>query len=376
MNAITPVHNSITPVIPTNTQSICALVTQTLEAKEKLAKKAPNKHWVDSAVLVGGDIFTVGYFALTTVSKFAPATRTMSGMIWATALCGGIAGVINILVALVSLKHSIQAFANGDKKLGYRLLWDFVVGLLLGTTLILSATALKIAALGAVGAFLAQPWVYPLLFFVCEIFLVLDLIKRERSVITQSDLASKICNETGKSSPFFDISEELSQAEPAGAVITRKMEQLQAEMGTAAALAAFRLWKAQLEQDLVGAATEMHRLKQEVEAWNHSLHVRSFQQGLYIVGAVLGTGFGISPKVLDTINTTLTATGNGIALWMDLFWPFKRNTPIVVPKVETWDSVYQEVFGTQPANGRPNLQQSDHTSSCLGPLSHLLESVG
>lgn len=371
MNAITPINSDFTPPSLSNRHSICSLVTQTLEAKEKLAQEAPNKHWVDSAVLVGGDIFTVSYFSLATVAKFAPATGKMSGMVFATTFCGEVAGVINILVALVSLKHSIQAFVNGDKKLGYRLLWDFFVGLLLGTTLILSATALQIAALSATGAFLAQPWVYPLLFVVCEICLVRDLIKREKSIITQSDLASKICNTAEQHSPFFEIPKDFSPSQQATAIV-EKMEQLQADMGTSAALAAFRLWKAQLEKDEVQAATEMHRLKQEVEAWNHSLHVRSFQQGLYIVGTVLGLGLGIPPRILDALNTTMTATGNGIALWMDLYWPFKRNTPIVVPKVESWNAVYEQVFGTLPATDQPDPQQSNHMSSCLGPLSRLL----
>jgi len=82
---------------------------------------------------------------------------------------------------------------------------------------------------------------------------------------------------------------------------------------------------------------QMKTTKEKITSWNKAQYVRLFQQVLF-AGA-----FGVSMAALTPALNTPTlaasenfamAAANGIPFYMDVFWPFMRNAPIVVPKVE------------------------------------------
>jgi len=63
------------------------------------------------------------------------------------------------------------------------------------------------------------------------------------------------------------------------------------------------------------------------------------QQLLYIVGFALSMGAlstnAVATQVLNVSQNFLLMGANVIPTYMDTFWPFKRNAPMVVSKVET-----------------------------------------
>src|SRR5262249_33560070 len=116
-----------------------------------------------------------------------------------------------------------------------------------------------------------------------------------------------------------------------------KMEELQAELGVEAAVEVFDLLKLIQEKNTEKALEKILIAKEKIDEWNRSLYVRMFQQILYIVGFIVSMA-ALGPKVNAGVlnggaNFFLTGA-NVIPLYMDTFWPFRRNTPMVVPKVE------------------------------------------
>jgi hypothetical protein len=331
---------------------IAALAQKVLDAKKAHVKTALDNKWERyNPILIGGDFFSVGYLAFQGVQSLVPSVQQIAAIAIAGVVCGVIAGAINIGVGLISLKEAIQAFRNGDKVLGLRLLLDFFCWSSIGVVMILAALAIKVTALAAIGAFFAaHPWVLPVLFFAATIPLLVELSYRIQQVFASKDLGSKLkLNELQSllqaatpdwekmSVPFNLNGLEKKSADEQLQSLSGKMEELQADMGVEAAVEVFELLKLIQEKNEIKALEQIKIAKQKIEEWNRSLYLRMFQQILYSVGFIVSM-VALAPNVnaglLNGTQSFFLVGANAIPLYMDGFWPFRRNTPIVVPKVE------------------------------------------
>ncbi len=341
------------PLAPIEEENKVAEAAQkVLDAKKGHVKTALDNKWERyNPILIGGDFFSVGYLAFQGVQSLVPSVQQIAAIAIAGLVCGVIAGAINVGVGLISLKEAIQAFHNGDRVLGLRLLLDFFCWTSIGVVMILASLAIKVTALAAIGAFFAaHPWVLPVLFFVATIPLLVELGYRIQQVFASKDLGSKLnLNELetllkaaapdwekiNRLNPFNlkgleKKSEELQS-------LSGKMEELQADMGVEAAVEVFELLKLIQEKNEIKALEQIKTAKQKIEEWNRSLYLRMFQQILYFVGFIVSMA-ALAPNVnaglLNGTQSFFLVGANAIPLYMDGFWPFRRNTPMVVPKVE------------------------------------------
>jgi hypothetical protein len=343
-----------TPAPVEEENKVAAAAQKVLDAKKAHVKTALDNKWERySPILIGGDFFSVGYLAFQGVQSLAPSIAQIAAIAIAGLVCGVIAGGINVGVGVISLKESIQAFHNGDKVLGARLLLDFICWTSIGIIMILASLAIKVTALAAIGAFFAaHPWVLPVLFFVATIPLLVELGYRIQQVFAAKDLASQLKLDELKTlleseepdwekinnlSPFNLKDLENKSDDEQIQLLSGKMEELQADMGVEAAVEVFELLKLIQEKNAKQALEKIKIAKEKVEEWNRSLYVRMFQQILYIVGfivSMVALGPHVNGGLLNGIQSFFLTGANVIPLYMDTFWPFRRNTPMVVPKVE------------------------------------------
>lgn len=350
---------SASPPQETEMKTVRAM-EQVLEAKKEHVQTALANKWDRyNPIFIFGDVFTIGYLGFQGVQALSPSVQSIAAVGAATLVCGVIAGVINIGVGIVSLKESIQAFRNGDKMLGMRLLLDFICCTAIGVVMILASLAIKVSILGGIGAFFASnPWLLPVLFFIITIPLLLELSCRINHIATSKDLGSQLQLNQLKtllqqSEPDWDKIENLYEKEGNAfslkkmdafegteqlGYLSTKMEELQADMGVTAAIEAFTLLRLIKQRKQKEALEQIEIVKTRVDEWNQSLYLRMAQQILYIIGFIVSMA-ALTPNVnADLLNGTQSfflVGANVIPLFMDSCWPFKRNTPIVVPKVET-----------------------------------------
>ncbi len=350
---------------------VAQAMQKVLVAKQAHVKAALDDKWQRyNPVFIGGDLFTFGYLAFQGIQSLKPSLQTIPAIGAATLACGCVAGVIWIGVGLVSLKEAMQAFRNNDKVLGLRLMLDSICCTAIGVVMVLASLAIKVSALAGIGAFFAaNPWFLPVLFFVITIPLLLELSYRLNNIAASKDLASKLkLNEletllqakeldwkkidqlyVGTESPF-----NLNPLETCGEkqqiqMLSQKMEEFQADMGVDAAVEVFELLKHIEKRNRKEALEHLAIAKKRIKEWNQSLYLRMFQQILYLVGFGISMGtLGAPAKTVNLLNGTQSfflVGANIIPLYMDTFWPFKRNTPIVVPKVEESEIIKSKASG-------------------------------
>lgn len=123
--------------------------------------------------------------------------------------------------------------------------------------------------------------------------------------------------------------------------IIDKLEVFQAEIGVTAAVSAHKLMMHLMAKHRDKAKEQLEDLKKEIAAWNRSLKVRLFQQFLYVLSFGLSMAAlpltKIGAAILTSADNWAMAGANAIPLYMDIKWPFKRNTPVVVPPVNMED---------------------------------------
>ncbi len=332
-------------------KKVASLMLQVIDQKTKYMESAlKNRLNPAEIVQVGGDFFSMGYLAFQGAQIIRPSLSSIPWVATASLVCGVVAGAINIGVAFVCLKEGIQASKNGDKELATRLYIDFVALLGIGIIMIFTALATRVVALSAIGAFFtANPWLLPILFFALSVPLFFELGKRIQNIWQKTDFGSQL--NTKDLSKLIDGEEEknpfhlkplLKMAEQKVAdpfIKTRlslKMEQLQSNMGVEAAIETFKLMrKLVLKEE---TENQLKLAKERVSEWNRAQYVRLLQQTLYT--AAFGVSMAaLAPKINIppvTATQTFAMTGaNAIPLYMDANWPFKRNTPIVVPMVQS-----------------------------------------
>lgn len=343
-----PENQNLAPLAaPQADQRVANLMQQIIEQKQIAINTSKNNRLnASEVIMIGGDLFAMGYLTFQGAQMIKPALSSIPAIAMATLTCGVIAGTINIGVALICLKEGIQAYENGDKKLAARLILDFFCYMGIGAIMILAALAIRVTALAGITAFFAaNPWFLPVLFFVVSIPIILEIGARIQNIQTSKDLASQVTDETlqtlihgNDTNNPYHLQNLINEVGSTDASIkerlSKKMEQFQADMGVEAAVETFKL----MRQLLLGEEVSEQRvqLKEKVKEWNRAQYVRLAQQILYT--AAFGVSMAaLSPKAnataLNASQTFAMAGGNAIPFYMDTFWPFKRNTPIVVPIV-------------------------------------------
>ncbi|MBX7066421.1 MAG: hypothetical protein K1X28_04240 [Parachlamydiales bacterium] len=326
-------------------QRVATLLDEVIDQKSANTQKAlDGRVNINEAVMIGGDLFSMGYLAFQGAQIVKPALAAIPAIAIATLACGCIAGAINIGVAIISMKEGFQALKNGDTKLALRLFLDFFGLFGIGTIMILASLALRVAALSAVGTFFgANPWLLPVLFFIISIPILVEISNRIYNIQMGKDLASQLNGDLNQlihgkdpNNPFHFQSLLESQETDLEVrnEIARRFEQLQADMGVEAASEALKLIRLQMLQE--DTKEQLQKFKEKIAEWNRAQYVRMFQQVLY--AAAFGVSMGTLNPSMNTaaVNGTQTfamTAANAIPLYMDTFWPFKRNTPIVVPHV-------------------------------------------
>jgi hypothetical protein len=330
-------------------ERVSNLMQQVIEEKDALVQSSlKNRMNATEAVQIGGDLFSMGYLAFQGAQIVKPSLAAIPAIAFASLTCGVIAGAINIGVAIVCLKEGIQASKNGDTKLATRLYIDFACLLAIGVIMMLTSIAVKVAALGALTAFFAtNPWLLPVIFFILSIPIIVEVAGRIKNIWQNKDLASQLktpelpqlIHGTDEKNPFhLQPLIDMAQRGVADPFIKRslseKMEQFQANMGVEASLETFRLMRQILRNE--EAREQLEKTKKKIAEWNNAQYVRMAQQALYT--AAFGVSMAaLSPRInIPSVNGAQTfamAAANAIPLYMDTFWPFKRNTPVVVPMV-------------------------------------------
>lgn len=324
---------------------IARIVEKALASVEQAKNEAPKKQWADTATLVLGDLFTLGLFGFNTALTYAPGLSSISSMVWASCICGEIAGAINIAVSLVSFKQAWLAYqAPGmDEKRkieARRMILDGIFGIALGTVMILLSTSLKVGQLATVAHILSNPLVYPLLFLLSMCLIVKELALRETDFLLKKDFISslnlnewemRLSNGDFTLPDFLNVNEE--EKKNLDFHVIAKMSDMETNVGIEAALQITRVWLHTLKQNKEQALQEMTLLKQRAQEWTRTQHLRTLQQGLYGLGIIVSL-LSFSPKInpfaLNLINNGTLVGANGIALGLDSFDPFKRNTRITV----------------------------------------------
>lgn len=303
-------------------------------------------------ILFYGNVFNFGYLIFEGVKCAAPATKTISGVMIASMVFGVVGGAINIAVGLVCLKEALQAVANKDYAKAARLFCDFFFCTAIGMLMIVVSLAPS-SALGTF--FVANPWVLPLLWLIITIPLFIEITYGTQKIWRATDIASTLKLDPLKTlleaetvdwnqvkahlqNTILDI-DQIQDAFQKHKLhsLSDRMEVLQAEMGPVSAVATMRLFHAILNRKKEDAIKTIEELQGHVSFWNKALHVRLLQQLFFFASFAVSMGALHMHRGIGTIEATQNfalAAANGIPLYMDLFWPFARNTTLVVPKVD------------------------------------------
>lgn len=334
----------------TNDSKIVQIMQQVVTAKEENVKASlSNKKVVYDPNLWGGDLFTMADLGFQGVVTASSKLQALSGMVLAGTILGVIGGVTNILVAISTARELKNAYkAKADTKLIIRLWFDCIFLTLIGVTMILASLA-QMVAIGGFGAFLiANPWLLPVLFFIITIPLIVELAARIAPIFRGKDIGSKL--QLGKLNQYLQdknwekIQQLISTShpfyinlhEPPKKHIIDKMENFQAEIGVKAALSAHKLMMHLKHKQADESLKQIEELKKEIADWNFSLYVRMGQQILYVLSFILSMAalpLKAVGAILNCADNWAMAGANAIPLYMDLFWPLKRNTPVVIPPV-------------------------------------------
>lgn len=304
--------------------------------------------------MISGDLFNMGLMAFQGAQIIKPSIATIPAVSTASLVFGEIAGAITIAVSFICLKGGLQALKNGDKSLAMRLFLTFFSLALIGTIMIITSLATKVAALGAISLFFAaNPWLLPVLFFTVSVPVLVEVGKRIKRSHEKSDLAAQLQTDNlenliqgeDPTNPFHLLPLLMMVLErkekEAQEVLTHRMELLQADMGVEAAIDTFKLLKDVLENNTgkpKDVESRLKLVKSKISKWNRIQYIRLFQQVLYTAAFGVSMGTVIRPE----INTTaLKATqsfalsgANAIPLALDISEPFARNAPIVVAKAQ------------------------------------------
>lgn len=372
-------HNNFPPIRPSTAgdflvpqsnvqQRIDRCVSPILQKKQHQTTEALNASWGGfqykkrNPVFWGGDLLTFGYLALDGAQAASSSLKALSGLTIVGGIFGILAGLINIGVGICSIPEALEASRKNDILNKTRLWMDVTCMLAIGLVMILASIAkllVEVGIFGAMGLFFASnPWFLLLLFFVITLPTLLEVSHRVVEICRGKDWGSKLALpklhqmlHPPENNPIdwerlraflCDRLELLPnfEQEDLSKTIADRANEIEHNIGVEATLPLLKLLKAINSQNANEARDAFLELEKEVRAWYKAQAIRFTQQIFYVLAFVLSMGLlkpnlsRVSFIVLTGAETAVAAGANAIALYMDLYWPFKRNTPIILSKVE------------------------------------------
>jgi hypothetical protein len=368
LSKITPLPEEKNSDAPSITVKTTDLMEKILNQKNTNKDKALEKRWKLNpkegdgfleGMLIAGDGLTMGAMTLQGVQILKPSINTISSVTSASLAFGLLAGIIDIAVAILCLKQAIIHLKNGNKTAARRDFFHFIIYSAIGVIMTLTALAGKVAAFSTLTAFFAaNPWLLPVLFFIAGLPVFYEVAMRIYRSRAELDFGSKVLNsklddligtlqlnlsdddinktitedkETQKSLENYikENQEENIDAIRKAWFLSRKFEVLSADMGIEAAIETFKLLRLHMNQE--DEKDQLKIAQGKIKEWNNAQYLRLTQR--ILSAAAFGFSMWLIPHpnaLISAIESFAMAGANAIPLYMDLFWPFKRNTPIAV----------------------------------------------
>ncbi|MDN3506535.1 MAG: hypothetical protein P0S96_04830 [Simkaniaceae bacterium] len=345
--------SKISPSGPSRADANCSAAVQDVITKKEglieacLADQKKRFHPITGscAPQIIHDVFNASFVVFTTLEIIKPSIVKLAPVLVASSAFGFIGAILNVVVGVISIREAIQAFENGDKGKGVRLLVSGIATIAVGAFMLV-ATLSTIVSFGALSVFLAaNPWILPVLIVLVMLPFLYEVVKSNKEIFSGQDpfaglskvedlLNKDIVNwQQLKEHDYF--AEILKAAR--GKQLSSRIEVLQSKMGPRGALASFKVFQAILDNDQTKARTEMKKLRKEATLWRTSQYVRMAQQILFIASTVVSLIAlrRADSRALQAVDNGLMLGGMGLPLYMDAFWPLLRNVPIIIPKIKT-----------------------------------------
>lgn len=297
-----------------------------LERKEQRDRALSQTDW-KGRFMVGGDVLNVGYMGLQGAQLASSSLSKISGVFWTTLICGGLAGIVNMIMGIISLHEASKHSCDTLQKI--RLFLDGICQFSIGAIMFLLALAVKVSALAAMGTAFTTPWLLPLLFLIIALPAFVEIMKREVEIFkSKDDVMSQLKElKTNLKVPatFQNIK---TQAD-----IKKKMESIEAEWGIDSAIEAMQLWVHLLRKEDELSQKSIERLEVCASNWKRALHVRLVEQ-LLLIGSFGLSMVALSPTVnpdqVDAANTFSMMGASAIPIYPDGAWPTTRSIPLVI----------------------------------------------
>jgi len=299
--------------------------------------------------VIGGDILNIGLLGCIGATVFSPASVLMNFV----ASFSMLGGLLNLAQSLLCFKEGIAAWKSNNKELAVRLMLQGIVGLALGTAMILYSVAQFCAIAGIAAFFAANPYVIPVLFFAFSILLLIETMHRLKPVIEGTDLGTKLNLPYLKSIMQMKDPDQRVEAaskwvhtqikecfsSPPGQeiqTIRKKLDEFKAEIGLPASLETFKLFEMILEnKKKEEIADQIKKVEQNIHTWNRMLWLKV--ASVVICAAGFGVGMGAmaaKSPAMDGVQNLAMSVGNIVPLYLDVRRPFEREIPIVVSREE------------------------------------------
>jgi hypothetical protein len=296
--------------------------------KEQLDEALSKPDW-KGRCMVASDILNVGYMGLQGAQFIVTSLATIPAIFWSTFVCGELAGAVNIGMGLLSLREAWKE--DCDSLLKMRLFIEGMCLVSIGAIMMIVSLAIKLSALGAVAAALANPWILPVLFLIIAIPSLVEVLKRQVQMRSNEDFMSDSNLKALKKHLVLPETFEKIRTETD---IVKKMDSIESKWGINSALEAMQLWSHLLRKEDQLARESIERLETCTSKWKRSQHVRLFEQML-LLGAfglsVVALNPALSSDRIDAVNSFAVMGANGVAVYPDAAWPTMRNTPIIIP---------------------------------------------
>lgn len=142
-----------------------------------------------SPVILGNDIFTLGFTGLTAATNFLPSLASNPAITSVMSVCGVVSGGIMTFSGIMDLKAGIEKLKNGDKEgYGKLLVATGITEIILGLVLIAYSLLLIFAPHAAITQWIAtNPWLLASLFLAPAVFTLTELGRKGYKAATNKD---------------------------------------------------------------------------------------------------------------------------------------------------------------------------------------------
>ena len=297
-----------------------------LERKEQRDHALSQTDW-KGRFMVASDALNVGYIGLQGAQLASNSLSRISGVFWTTLTCGAIAGIVNIIMGMISLHEASKNSSDTLQKI--RLFLDGLCQISIGAIMFLVSLSIKVSALAALGTTFAAPWLLPLLFLIIALPTLVEVVKRE---VEMSKSKNDVVTQLLESNTNFAVPKNLQNLKTRDE-IKKTMESIETKWGIDSAIEAMQLWTHLLRKDHESAKKSIERLELQTTKWKRAQHVRLFEQAL-LIGSFGLNMLALSPRMnpdkMDAANSFAMVGASVVPIYPDAAWPTLRGTPLVI----------------------------------------------